>query len=259
MADTIGQTNALAPVDQLISYLTGQIQEQQPSEEEMLAAAKNRYDPYFDKELAKVKEYYDMQRRQASTRYAGAMANIGVQRQALQKEYQLYMEEIETGRLRVGSDQQKTLARVLEDKKNALDQLAFKEQQNLRSIQQGFISREGLFSGSRGRAENAERQNTAYQQGDIETGALRTEEDAQTKYQRAIEDYAMAGKQKKAGLESGLAGLSAQQAGYQASISSAQEEANWTQREKEGDLRSQQQAAISEYVYGTPAYSYLGL
>jgi hypothetical protein len=247
--------NALEPVDQLLNYLAQNISTQQPTEAQLLQGAQDYYDPYFNKREAQLKEYYDMQRRQAQASYSAAAASVAMQQRNLQQQYQIYMEEIQTGKLRAGSDEQKIRERALQDKQTALDGLKTQQQSLLTNLQKSYISREGLYSGSRQNAQNLSNQNYNTNIQGVETATARTTEDAATKYQRAMEDYLLEEKKAKANLSSGSGSL----AGAGASMNAQIEEANYAQKIKEQDLQDQRQQALMNYVYGPSAYSYLGL
>lgn len=284
MADTntINQgENTMEPIDQLLGYLTDRIETEQPTEAEMLSAAHERYDPYYQEESDLMREYYGVQmagtRRSADTRIANArrsyqntMNYINNSRQNLQQEHSLYMEELRTGKLRAGSDEQKTKERLLQDKARMLEQMQSDQTVKMQNLQRSYISRGGLFSGVRQQA--GKRQEEGYQRdvGGVEQQTGRGIEDAQERYQRAMEDYAMKGKQSSANLAGRQGSLSAQassargsfegtQASAQAGITSAQESADYQMKTRQRQLDFDKEQALMDYVYGDRAYDYLDL
>ena len=251
--------DVMSPVYDTIDTIGGMVSDQQPSEEEMLARAREQFDPYFAEELALLQEYYGMQRRHAEQSYGRTMAYVGQASSALQKEYQLYLDDLETGKLRAGTDEQRIRERTLEDKTRTLEGMKVQQERTMENLQRSYIQRGGLFSGARTKSERLTGEDYGRQTEGVEIGTQRTLDDNQLKYERAMEDYLSAGKKKSAEVQSRQASLGAQSASAQGGLQQTLASADYSQKVKERDLNFQKEKALMEYVYGENAYNYLGL
>lgn len=114
---------------------------------------------------------------------------VNTAKQRLLQDYNQYLQDIETGKIRAGTDQQKQLERTLQEKMEYVQQQDFNIQRNRETLNRSWIQRGGLFSGVRGEAvqqymteEDMARQRYTSQWG-------YGQEQQQTAYNRAMEDY----------------------------------------------------------------------
>jgi hypothetical protein len=174
-----------------------------PTQEE-IDQAQQEAQQYFGYELptGQAPAYYPVQMAELEQEVATA-------KQRLLQDYNKYLDDINTGKLRVGSDYQKQQENALEQKRQELQQQEFNIKQNMNTLNRSWMARGGLFSGARLQAgqnyltqENMAKQQYLtgwnYQQGQQKTAYERSLEDYQkqqqqlsTNYQRGTEDIAL--------------------------------------------------------------------
>jgi len=127
---------------------------------------------------------------------------INAEKKRLLEEYNQYLEDIRTGKLRVGEDYQIQEARRLEQKKEFLEQQAFQAEQGLEALQRGWIARGGLYAGPRREAVSRYQTGLEMEKERYLSGLAYTQKTAKTAYERQLEDYLT--KQKRAGTAYGF-------------------------------------------------------
>lgn len=173
-----------------------------PSEDER-AAARQEAEQYYGYTLptesapyqypqqeAEITQEYNTAEQRAIQDYEYQMANIGQEKTNLAQEYQNYLEDINTGKLRVGSEYQKAEEYRLEQKRQYLEQYEFNLTNGMEQLNRQWIGRGGLFSGVR--AENVGKYQTQQEMGKQQylTSWQYNQGTAKTAYEQAIEDYA---------------------------------------------------------------------
>jgi uncharacterized protein YheU (UPF0270 family) len=115
---------------------------------------------------------------------------VGIAKQRLTEDYQNYLSDIETGKVRVGTDYQKQLERSLEEKRQQLQQQEFNVRQNMENLNRQWMSRGGLFSGARQKSgqEYMTQEDMARER--YTTGWEYQQAQQKTGYERSMEDYA---------------------------------------------------------------------
>ena len=146
------------------------------------------YKDYEEEEKAIANEYAQYE-EEAINKYKYDLSQLQVDKQKLAQQYQQYIADLETGKIRVGEETQTETARLLAEKANWLQQNEISTKQNLDTLQRGWIAKGGLFSGVR--AQSADQFNA---QSQLQKEAYTANNDynvkeQQTKYQQAMEDY----------------------------------------------------------------------
>lgn len=172
-----------------------------PDEDERAAALKEAEEYYsytlptdmaewsYPEVKAEIEKMADMAQTRTEEDYTYQLDEIGAEKSNLLKEYENYLEDLETGKLRVGSDYQLSEERRLEQKKEFLDQHEFTLKQGLETLHRGWVGKGGLWAGPRFEAAatygtqagmEKERYLSQYEYG----GKV-----AETGYERRMEDY----------------------------------------------------------------------
>lgn len=121
--------------------------------------------------------------------YNFQLDQVARDKSALKREYEQYLTDIETGKLRAGSDFQRQEEQRLEQKRIYLEQQDMSNRRNLEALNRGWIGRGGLFSGVRQEAAtDLQTQQELQQQGYL-SGFEYQQQTAKTDYERAMEDY----------------------------------------------------------------------
>jgi len=144
--------------------------------------------------------------------YETSLAQMQRDKQSLSQDYQNYLQDIETGKTRAGTDYQKDQEKRLEQRRMELEANEIKTKQSLEALHRGWISRGGLYAGPRfeSGAEASRLAELSRQQ--YLSGSEYGIGQAKTAYERAMEDYM--NKQTRAGQAymPAAAGLEAQEA-----------------------------------------------
>lgn len=160
----------------------------------------------FQKYLDEAQTYYEPAKQ---TEMSELEKQVKTEKQRLSQDWQQYQNDINTGKIRAGSDYQTQLQRQLEQKSEYLQQQEFNIKQNMNTLNRNWIQKGGLFSGVRLQAgqnymtqENMAQQQylsgVNYNLGQLGTQNARTTEDyatslskGQTAYSRGEEDITL--------------------------------------------------------------------
>lgn len=140
---------------------------------------------------------------------------IGLEKQKLIQDYQDYLTDIETGKLRVGESHQKDLERQLEERRMWLEEQEFGMRRNVEVLQRGWIGRGGLFAGPRLTAVREYGEEEAMVKERYLGGWEYGKEAATTTYEEAMEDYLTKTKRGTQAYEMGLTDITRRTAGYE--------------------------------------------
>lgn len=147
--------------------------------------------PYqYPQQEQEIQSEIDKYTARALENYQNSLSGISLEKRQLLDQYNNLKADIETGKIRAGSDQQRDLEKKLEDKRIYLENQEITNKNALDNLQRNWISKGGLFAGPRyeSAGELGTQQslaNQSYMSGfEYQTGAQKTA------YERALEDYA---------------------------------------------------------------------
>ena len=194
------------------------IAREKESEEEMRKAqaeAEEYYKPYIEERKEEVREEATALELATEEDYQFQMDKVVADKQKLIRDYENYMEDIKTGKLRVGEDKQIAEARRLEQEKEFLMQHSANLKVGLENLQRGWIQRGGLFSGVRREAAQlygaeAERERQRYL-----SASEYQRQQTETGYQRAMQDYLTKEQRIGAEYQAGLTDISSRESQYE--------------------------------------------
>jgi len=121
--------------------------------------------------------------------YTYQIDELNREKQQLLTEYNQYLEDIKTGKLRVGEDFQLAEARRLEQQTEFMQQKDFDLKRGLEQINRQWIGKGGLYSGPRREAVGEFQTQTEMEKQRYLSQAGYTGQVAETAYQRQLEDY----------------------------------------------------------------------
>ena len=152
--------------------------------EDEYAAALQEAQQYFGYEIptGQAPAYYPVQ-------MAELEQEVSTAKQRLLQDYNQYLSDIETGKLRVGSDYQKQLENSLEQKRQELQQQEFNIKRNMETLNRNWMARGGLFSGARLQAGQQYLTQEEMAKQKYLTGWEYGQGQQKTGYERALEDY----------------------------------------------------------------------
>ena len=100
----------------------------------------------FQKYLDEAQAYYEPAKQ---TELSELDQQIATEKQRLQEDWTNYQNDINTGKLRAGTDYESQLRRQLEQKSQYLQQQEFNIKNNMESLNRNWMQKGGLFSGAR--------------------------------------------------------------------------------------------------------------
>jgi len=160
--------------------------------------------PYtYKTELAELEGEYKKATTRTEEDYNYEMGLLHDQKNQIYTDYQNYLKDIETGKLRVGEDKERELARALQQKTMFLQQHEAEVKQGRETLNRQWIAKGGLFSGARmegvgefqSEADRAKQEYmSSYEYGteNLQTEAERAMQDYTTQQQRTGEGYNVA-------------------------------------------------------------------
>jgi len=118
--------------------------------------------------------------------------SVTLEKQRLYQDWQTYLNDVNTGKIRAGSDYQTQLQRQLEQKSQYLQQQEFNIKQNTNTLNRNWMQKGGLFSGARLQAGQNYMTQESMAKEQYLGGVNYNVTQLGTTQQRAIEDYATA-------------------------------------------------------------------
>ena len=114
---------------------------------------------------------------------------VETEKQRLQEDWNTYLSDINTGKLRAGTDQEQTLKRQLEQKTEYIQQQEMNIKQNMNTLNRSWMAKGGLFSGARLQAgqEYQTQEQMAKQRYESQLGY--TQQQQGEAYNRTLADY----------------------------------------------------------------------
>jgi len=143
----------------------------------------------FDKYLTEAKAYYEPQR---VAELSELEQEVKTEKQRLSEDWQNYLNDINTGKLRAGTDYEEQLRRQLEQKSEYIQQQEFNIKQNMQTLNRNWMQRGGLFSGARLYAGQQYMTQEQLAKQAYESGVNYNIGQLETTKTRALEDYATA-------------------------------------------------------------------
>ena len=117
---------------------------------------------------------------------------VATEKQRLSEDWQNYLNDINTGKLRAGTDYESQLRRQLEQKSQYLQQQEFNIKRNMESLNRNWMQKGGLFSGARLQAGQQYQTQEQMAQQQYLGGVNYNVEQLGTQQARTMEDYATA-------------------------------------------------------------------
>ena len=143
----------------------------------------------FSKYLDEAQAYYEPAKQ---TEMSELETQVSTEKQRLAEDWQNYLNDINTGKLRAGTDYESQLRRQLEQKSQYLQQQEFNIKRNMESLNRNWMQKGGLFSGARLQAGQQYQTQEQMAQQQYLGGVNYNVEQLGTQQARTMEDYATA-------------------------------------------------------------------